>query len=56
MGKGCIIAVNKWDAVEKDGKTMDQQRKKLMKDFAFMVLRPDNIYLGEGKNKARPSV
>lgn len=33
MGKGCIIAVNKWDAVEKDGKTMDQQRKKLMKDL-----------------------
>ena len=30
MGKGCIIAVNKWYAVEKDGKTMDQQRKKLM--------------------------
>ena len=40
MGKGCIIAVNKWDAVEKDGKTMDQQRKKLMKDFAFMSYAP----------------
>ena len=39
MGKGCIIAVNKWDAVEKDGKTMDQQRK-LMKDFAFMSYAP----------------
>ena len=23
QGKACIIAVNKWDAVEKDGKTMD---------------------------------
>lgn len=30
MGKGCIIAVNKWDAVEKDGTTMDKKRKKLI--------------------------
>lgn len=35
-GKGCIIAVNKWDAVEKDTKTMDNYRKTLMKDFSFM--------------------
>lgn len=40
MGKGCIIAVNKWDAVEKDGKTMDNMRKDLMKDFAFMSYAP----------------
>ena len=39
-GKGCIIAVNKWDAVEKDGKTMDQMRKKLMNDFSFMPYAP----------------
>ncbi len=40
MGKGCIIAVNKWDIVEKDGKTMDQMRKKLMDDFSFMSYAP----------------
>lgn len=40
MGKGCIIAVNKWDAVEKDGKTMDSTRKKLMNDFSFMSYAP----------------
>lgn len=40
MGKGCIIAVNKWDAVEKDGTTMDKKRKKLMQDFAFMSYAP----------------
>lgn len=40
MGKGCVIAVNKWDAVEKDGKTMDSSRKKLMQDFAFMSYVP----------------
>ena len=40
MGKACIIAVNKWDAVEKDGKTMDATRKKLMNDFSFMSYAP----------------
>lgn len=40
QGKACIIAVNKWDAVEKDDKTMDQMRKKLMVDFSFMSYAP----------------
>ena len=39
-GKACIIAVNKWDAVEKDGKTMDQFRKDLMVNFSFMSYAP----------------
>lgn len=39
-GKACIIAVNKWDAVEKDGRTMDGTRKSLMKDFSFMSYAP----------------
>ena len=39
-GKACIIAVNKWDAVEKDDKTMDKMRKKLMNDFSFMPYAP----------------
>ena len=40
LGKACIIAVNKWDAVEKDGKTMDSYRRKLMNDFSFMSYAP----------------
>lgn len=40
LGKACIIAVNKWDAVEKDGHTMDAERKKLMNDFSFMSYAP----------------
>ncbi|MBQ2286827.1 MAG: ribosome biogenesis GTPase Der [Clostridia bacterium] len=40
QGKACIIAVNKWDAVEKDGRTMDGTRKSLMKDFSFMSYAP----------------
>ena len=39
-GKACIIAVNKWDIVEKDGQTMDNYRKKLMNDFSFMPYAP----------------
>jgi GTP-binding protein len=39
-GKACIIAVNKWDAYEKDGHTMDAYRKKLMNDFSFMSYAP----------------
>ena len=40
LGKACIIAVNKWDLVEKDGTTMDKYRKKLMNDFSFMSYAP----------------
>ena len=40
LGKACIIAVNKWDLVEKDGQTMDKYRKKLMVDFSFMSYAP----------------
>ncbi len=39
-GKACIIAVNKWDIVDKDGQTMDNYRKKLMVDFSFMPYAP----------------
>ncbi|MBQ5755583.1 MAG: ribosome biogenesis GTPase Der [Oscillospiraceae bacterium] len=40
QGKACIIAVNKWDLIEKDGKTMDVYRKKLEEDFSFMSYAP----------------
>lgn len=40
QGKACIIAVNKWDAIEKDDKTMDKFRKKLENDFGFMSYAP----------------
>ncbi|MCL1831175.1 MAG: ribosome biogenesis GTPase Der [Oscillospiraceae bacterium] len=40
QGKGCIIAINKWDLVEKDTKTMDNLRKKYMNDFSFMPYAP----------------
>lgn len=40
QGKACIIAVNKWDAVEKDGNTMKEFRDKLAVDFSFMSYAP----------------
>ncbi len=40
QGKGCIVAVNKWDAVEKDDHTMAAFRKKLETDFSFMSYVP----------------
>ncbi|MBQ8001139.1 MAG: ribosome biogenesis GTPase Der [Ruminococcus sp.] len=39
-GKGCIICVNKWDAIEKDDKTMSEFRKQLDLDFGFMSYAP----------------
>lgn len=40
QGKACIIAVNKWDALEKNGNTMNEFRKKLQIDFSFMSFAP----------------
>ena len=40
QGKACIVAVNKWDAVEKTGKTMSELRQKLEVDFSFMKYVP----------------
>ncbi len=40
MGKASIVVVNKWDAIEKTDKTMDEYRKKLMNDFSFMSYAP----------------
>ena len=40
QGKGCIVVVNKWDAVEKDGNTMREYKEKLAVDFPFMKFAP----------------
>ena len=39
-GKACIIVVNKWDLVEKDGKTMDKMRQEVMRDLSYMTYAP----------------
>ncbi|MDR2559302.1 MAG: ribosome biogenesis GTPase Der [Oscillospiraceae bacterium] len=39
-GKASVIAVNKWDLIEKNDKTMKQFTEKLEKDFSFMKYAP----------------
>ena len=39
-GKACIIVVNKWDLVEKDGKTMDKMREEIRRDLSYMTYAP----------------
>ena len=39
-GKASIIVVNKWDLVEKDGKTMDKMRQDIRRDLSFMTYAP----------------
>ena len=39
-GKACIIVVNKWDAIEKDGKTMDKMRQDVRRDLSYMTYAP----------------
>jgi GTP-binding protein len=39
-GKGLIIVMNKWDAVEKDDKTQDHMTKSIQKSFQFVWWAP----------------
>lgn len=39
-GKASIIVVNKWDLVEKETNTMDQMRRRIKQDLAFMDYAP----------------
>lgn len=40
QGKACIVAVNKWDAVEKETRTMEEYTNKLKENFSFMSYVP----------------
>lgn len=39
-GKACIIVVNKWDAVEKDDKTMKRMEEDVRRDLSYMTYAP----------------
>ena len=68
-GKACIIAVNKWDAIEKDDKTMNSFKLRVKEAFAFMSYAPivfisaktgqrlekllEEIKLADGEHKRR---
>ncbi len=39
-GKGAILVVNKWDLVEKNNQTMNQHKRQLATDLAYMAYAP----------------
>lgn len=39
-GKACLVMVNKWDAIEKDDKTMNDYKKKIRQELLFMSYAP----------------
>ena len=39
-GKASVIVVNKWDLVEKDGRTMDKVRDDVLRDLSYMSYAP----------------
>lgn len=39
-GKACVVAVNKWDAIQKDTNTMNEFKKDLESDLSFMSYVP----------------
>ena len=39
-GKACIVAVYKWDLVDKETGTMEKMRKDIMRDLSFMSYAP----------------
>ncbi|MCH3972089.1 MAG: ribosome biogenesis GTPase Der [Oscillospiraceae bacterium] len=39
-GKGCVVAVNKWDAVPKETGTMESMHTQMQQDFSFMSYAP----------------
>ncbi len=40
QGKGCIIAVNKWDLIDKDSKTADRFMEDIRDDLSFLPYAP----------------
>lgn len=40
QGKALVVAVNKWDIVEKETNTMEKMRKAILNDFAFISFAP----------------
>ena len=40
QGKACVVAVNKWDLVEKDTHTMDKMTEKIRIDLGYMTYAP----------------
>ena len=55
-GKACIIVVNKWDAIEKDDKTMDRMRQDIRRDIVLHDLRPHCLHFRPHRTAGGPSL
>lgn len=54
-GKGCIIAVNKWDLIEKNDKTMNEFKKKIADTLSFMPYA-DMIFISAETGQRLPKL
>jgi len=50
QGRAIIIAVNKWDLIDKDTKTMDNYRRDIYRDFSFLSYAP-SIFISSKTGK-----
>ncbi len=48
-GKAVIIAVNKWDAIEKDTYTIEEYNKKIGVELSFYDLCAQNLYFRQNR-------
>ena len=51
-GKGIIIAVNKWDAIEKDDKTIYRHTEKIRQILKLYAICRDYFYLRKDRDSA----
>ena len=54
-GKGCIIAVNKWDLIEKNDKTMNEFKRKIADTLSFMPYA-DMIFISAETGQRLPKL
>ena len=48
-GKAVVIVVNKWDAVEKDKKTMKELEKEIRQSISIFIVCSDYLFISKNK-------
>ena len=55
-GKGIIIAVNKWDAIEKDNNTVKQHYRENQTDIKLYTICRDTVYFGKIRSETQQDI
>ena len=55
-GKGIIIAVNKWDAIEKDNNTVKQHTEKIRQNIKLYTICRDTVYFGKIRSETQQDI